>query len=127
MSTGLDILFTRPLRTFGAEVTLCGYRTLSKTGRAGRPYAPVATVFLFSKIIELIVPRVSSFGIRLLMKGSEGSAYRISPKGEAVRSPKSIKRLESPSGDKTKNSDSYAGYSNLVANIRIQTPRGHIW
>ena len=47
--------------------------------------------FLFSKIIELTVPRVSNFGICLLMKGSEGSAYRISPKGEAVRSPKSIK------------------------------------
>ena len=102
MSTRLDILFTLPLCMFEAEVTVCGRRTLSKTGRAGRPYTPVATVFLFSKIIELTVPRISNFGIRLLMKGSEGSAYRISPKVEAVRLPKSIKRLESPSGDKNK-------------------------
>ena len=53
-------------------------------------------MFLFSKIIELIVPRVSNFGIHLLMKGSEGSAYIISPKGEAARLPKLIERLGSP-------------------------------
>ena len=96
MSTSLDNLFTRSLRTFETGGTICGHRTLSKTGRTGRPYAPVATVSLFTRIIELTVPRVSNFGIHLLKKGSEGSAYRISPKGEAVRLPTLIKWLGLP-------------------------------
>ena len=48
VTTSLDILCTRPLRTFKAKGTVCGHRTLSKTGRAGRPYALMATVFLFA-------------------------------------------------------------------------------
>ena len=102
VSTSLDILLTRPLRTLGTRGTKCGHKTLSKTGRTSRPYAPIATVFLFTRKIILNAPCVSSFDVCLLKKGSEGPAYRISPKGEAVRSSKSIKRLESPSGDKSK-------------------------
>ena len=45
-------------------------------------------VFLFTRKIILNAPRFSGFDIGLLKKGSEGPAYRISPKGEAVRSPK---------------------------------------
>ena len=51
---------------------------MSKIGRTTRPYALAATVFLFSGIIEFIVPHTLSFSIRLLEKGSEGSTYRIS-------------------------------------------------
>ena len=96
MSTSLDILLTRPLRTLETKDAKYGHKTLSKTGRTSRPYAPIATMFLFTRIIILNAPRVSSFDICLLKKGSEGSAYRVSPKGEAVRLPKLIKRLGSP-------------------------------
>ena len=102
VSTSLNILFTQPLRTFETEGVVCGHRTLSKTGRTSRPYALIATVFLFTRIIILNTPHVSSSNICLLKKGLEGSAYRISPKGEAVRSPKSIERPESPPSDKNK-------------------------
>ena len=96
MSTSLDILLTRPLRTLETRGTKNGHKTLSKTGRTSRPYAPVATAFLFTRKITLNAPRVSSFNVCLLKKDSEGFAYRISPKGEAVRLPKLIERLGSP-------------------------------
>ena len=96
MSTSLHILFTRPLHTLETRGTKYGHKTLSKTGRTSRPYASVVTVFLFTRKIILNAPRVSSFDVCLLKKGSEGSAYRISPKGEAVRLPKLIKQLELP-------------------------------
>ena len=73
-----------------------GHKTLSKTGQTSRPYASVATVFLFTRKIMLNAPRVSSLDVCLLKKGLEGSAYRVSPKGEAVRLPKLIKQLGSP-------------------------------
>ena len=50
----------------------CGCKTLSKTRRTARPYAPTAMVFLFTRIIEFTVPHTPSFCIRLLEKGSEG-------------------------------------------------------
>ena len=78
MSTCLDILFARPLLTFKIGGVVCGCKTLSKTGQTARPYAPAATGFLFTGIIEFVVPRTPSFSIRLLEKGSEGSASRIS-------------------------------------------------
>ena len=59
---------------------VCGCKTLSKTGQTARPYAPAATVFLFTSIIEFIVPHTASFSLRLLEKGSEGSSCRISLK-----------------------------------------------
>ena len=96
MSTSLDILLTRPLRTLETKDAKYGHKTLSKTGRTSRPYAPTATVFLFTRIIILNAPVSPASNIYLLKKGSKGSAYRISPKGEAVRSPKPIKRLEPP-------------------------------
>ena len=76
-------------------------------------------MFLFARKIMLNASRVSSLDVCLLKKGSEGSAYKISPKGEAVRLPKLIKRLGSPPRYEKKNSNSYAGYSNLIANIRV--------
>ena len=96
VSTSLDILLTRPLCTLETRGAKNGHKTLSKTGRTSRPYAPVATMFLFTRKITLNAPRVSSFDVYLLKKDSEGSAYRISPKGEAVRLPKLIERLGSP-------------------------------
>ena len=96
MSTSLDILLTRPLRMLETRGTKYGHRTLSKTGRTSRPYASVATVCLFTRKIMLNAPRVSSFDVCLLRKDSKGSAYRISPKGEAIRLPKLIKRLGPP-------------------------------
>ena len=96
VSTSLDILLTRSLRTLETRGAKNGHKTLSKTGRTSRPYAPVATVFLFTRKITLNAPRVSSFDVCLLKKGLEGPAYRISPKGEAIRLPKLIERLGSP-------------------------------
>ena len=112
MSTSLDILLTRPLRTLETRGAKYGHKTLNKTRRTSRPYALIATVFLFTRKIILNAPRVSGFDICLLKNGSEGLAYRISRKGEAVRLPKSIGRLGPPTRyEKTKNIDSYAGYS----------------
>ena len=96
MSTSLDILLTRPLHTLEARGAKYEHKTLNKTGRTSRPYTSIATVFLFTRKIILNAPRVSGFDICLLKKGSEGLAYRISRKGEAVRLPKSIGRLRPP-------------------------------
>ena len=75
-------LFRHPLHptplTFKTGDMVCRRKTLSKTGRTARPYASVATVFLFTSIIEFTVPRTTSFCSRLLKKGSEGSSYIIS-------------------------------------------------
>ena len=96
MTTSLDILLTRPLRTLETKGATYRHKTLSKTGRTSRPYASVAMVFLFTRQIILNTPRISSFDACLRKKDSEGSAYRIPPMGEAVRLPKSIKRLGPP-------------------------------
>ena len=47
-------------------------------------------VFVFTNIIEFIVPHTPSFSIRLLKKGSEGSTYRISFKEKLSGRLKSI-------------------------------------
>ena len=52
--------------------------------------------FLFTRKTMLNAPRVSGFNVCLLKKGLEGSGYKVSPKGEAVRLPKLIKWLGSP-------------------------------
>ena len=49
MTTSLDILFTRPLRTLETRSMEYGHRTLSKTRRTGRPYTSVATVFSLTR------------------------------------------------------------------------------
>ena len=49
VSTSLDILLTRPLRTLATRGAKYGHKTLSKTGRTCRPYASIATVFLFTR------------------------------------------------------------------------------
>ena len=72
MSTSLDILLTRPLRTLETRGAKYGHKTLNKTRRTSRPYASIATVFLFTRKIILNAPRVSSFDVCLLKKGSEG-------------------------------------------------------
>ena len=56
VSTSLDILLTRPLRTLETRGTKYGHKTLSKTGRTSRPYALIATVFLFTRKIILNAP-----------------------------------------------------------------------
>ena len=76
----------------------------------------------------LNAPRISSFDVCLLKKGSEGSTYRISPKGEAVRLPKLIKRLGTPPRyEKQRIAILIQITSNLIVNIRARTPHGHIW
>ena len=57
---------------------VCGSETLSKTRQTARPYAPAAMAFLFTSIIKFTVLCTLSFSIRLLEKGSEGSACGIS-------------------------------------------------
>ena len=74
----------------------CGCKTLSTTRQIARPYAPVATVFLLTSIIEFIVPRSPSFSICLLEKGSEGSTCRISFKVKLSGRLKSIEWLGAP-------------------------------
>ena len=56
MSTSLDILLTRPLRTLETRGAKYGHKTLNKTGRTSRPYALIATVFLFTGKIILNAP-----------------------------------------------------------------------
>ena len=75
---------------------------MSKTGRTTRPYAPMATMFLFTSTIEFIVPRTPSFSIHLLEKGLEGSSYRISFKEKLSGHLKSIERLGSLPRDRNK-------------------------
>jgi len=96
MSTSLDIPLTRPLRTLETKGAAYGHKALSKTGRTSKPYAPIATVFLFTRKIILNAPASLVSTSAFSKKGSEGSAYGISPKEEAVRLPKLIKRLGSP-------------------------------
>ena len=56
MSTSLDIPLTRPLRTLETKGAAYGHKALSKTGRTSKPYAPIATVFLFTRKIILNAP-----------------------------------------------------------------------
>ena len=122
MSTSLDILLTRPLRTLETRGMKYGHKTLIKTRQISRPYASIATVFLFTRKIILNAPRVSGFDICLLKKGSEGPAYRISPKGEAIRLLKLIKWLGPPPRyEKQRIAILMQVTPNLVINIRAQT------
>ena len=72
MSTSLDIPLTRPLRTLETKGAAYGHKALSKTGRTSKPYAPIATVFLFTRKIILNAPRVPSFDVCLLKEGIGG-------------------------------------------------------
>ena len=56
MSTSLDILLTRPLRTLETKGAKYGHKTLNKTRRTSRPYTSIATVFLFTRKIILNAP-----------------------------------------------------------------------
>ena len=49
MSTSLDILLTRPLRTLETKGAKYGHKTLNKTRRTSRPYASIAMVLLFTR------------------------------------------------------------------------------
>ena len=93
---------------------------MSKIGRIARPYAPAATVFLFTSIIKFTVPRTPSFSIRLLEKGSEGSSYIISFKeklsGHLNQSNGSDRRREIG----TKNCDARVGYTDPVMNVGLE-------
>ena len=77
----------------------------------------MATVFLFTSIIELTVPRALSLSSRLPEKGSERSSCRTSFEekllGRLSHSSGSDRRQET----KTENGDAYAGYADLIANI----------
>ena len=72
---------------------------------------------MFTSIIEFIVPRIPSFNIRLLEKGSEGSTCRISLKeklpGHLSQLNDSYRRRKT----ETKNYDARAGHAGTVANV----------
>jgi len=72
MTTNLDILSTRPLRTLETKGATYRHKALSKIGRTSKPYAPIATVFLFTRKIMLNVSRVSSFDVCLPKEGIGG-------------------------------------------------------
>ena len=72
---------------------------------------------MFTSIVELTVPHAASLNPRLPEKGSEGSPCITSFEGKLSGRLKFIKRLGSPPRDKNKNSDAYAGYADLIANI----------
>ena len=72
MTTNPDILFTRPLRTLETKGATYRHKALSKTGRTSKPYAPIATVFLFTRKIMLNASRVSSFDVCLPKEGIGG-------------------------------------------------------
>jgi len=103
-----------------------GCKTLSRTRRTARPYAPVAMVFLFTSIIEFTVPRTTSFTSHLPKKGLGGSSYRISSEEKLSG------RLNQSNGSdrcretETKNGNAYAGYTDLVANVGPE-PRTNIF
>ena len=97
---------------------MCGCPTLSKTRRTARPYAPAAMAFLFTSIIEFTVPCTLSFSIRLLEKGLEGSACRISFKEKLSGRLSQSNGLDRCRETEKKNCDARAGYAGPVANIR---------
>ena len=72
MSTSLDIPLTRPLHTLETKGATYRHKALSKTGRTSKPYAPIATVFLFTRKIILNAPRVPSLNVCLLKEGIGG-------------------------------------------------------
>ena len=84
---------------------------MSKTGRTARPYAPVATAFLFTSVIEFVVPTPPSFSIRLLEKGSEGSTCGISFKEKLSGHPSRSNGSDRCREIETKNCGARAGYA----------------
>ena len=74
-------------------------------------------MFLFSSIIEFTVPRTLSFSIRLLEKGLEGSACRISFKEKLSGRLSQSNGLDRYREIGTKNCDDRAVYTGTVANI----------
>ena len=78
MSTSLDIPLTRRLRTLETKGAAYGHKALSKTGRTSKPYAPIATVFLFTRKIILNAPRVPSLDACLLKEGIGGVRLQLS-------------------------------------------------
>ena len=93
MSTSLDIPLTRPLRMLETKGAAYGHKALSKTGRTSNPTPRLLRCF-YSPEKSCSTPLASLVSTSAPPKrGSEGSAYRISPKGEAVRLPKLIEQL----------------------------------
>ena len=122
MTTNLDILSTRPLRTLETKGATYRHKALGKTGRTSKPYAPIATVFLFTRKIMLNVSRVSSFDVCLPKEGIGGVRLQNLPQRRSCQ----VAQVNRTSSDchrdtKTKNSNSYAGFSNLVTNVRART------
>ena len=118
MSICLNTLFVRPLLTFKTGSTVCGYKTLNTTGRTVRPYVSTATVFLFTSIIKLTVPRAASLSSRLPEKGSEGSPCRTSFEGKLLGRLSQLSGSDHRRETKTKNGNAYVGYADLIANFR---------
>ena len=96
---------------------MCGCKTLSKTRRTTRLYAPTATVFLFNSIIKFTVPRTPSFSIRLLEKGSEGSACGISFKEKLLGRPSQSNGSNRCQETEKKNCNALTGYAVPIANV----------
>ena len=77
----------------------------------------MATVFLFTSIIELTVPRTASLSSPLLEKGSEGSPCKTSFEEKLLGCLNQSSGSDHRQETQTKNGDAYAGYANLIANV----------
>ena len=77
-------------------------------------------MFLFTSIIKFTVPRTPSFSIRLLEKGSEGSAYRISFKEKLSGRLSQSNSLDHCREIETKNCDAHAGHASPIANAGLE-------
>ena len=119
MTTSLDIPRTRPLSTLETKGATYRHKALSKTGRTSKPYAPIATVFLFTRKIILNALRVSSFDVCLLKEGIGGAHLRNLPPKEKLTANRTARIVTETL--KQRIAILMQGISNLVTNVRART------
>ena len=122
MSTSLDILLTRPLRTLETRGAKYGHKTLNKTRRTSRPYASIAMVFLFTRKIILNAPAslasTSAFSRRVQRGSPTESPAKEKLSGGPSRSDSSDRHQDTK---KQRIAILMQVTPNLVTNIRAQT------
>jgi len=119
MTTSLDIPHTRPFSTLETKGATYRHKALSKTGRTSKPYAPIATVFLFTRKIILNALRVSSFDVCLLKEGIGGAHLRNLPPKEKLTANRTARIVTETL--KQRIAILMQGISNLVTNVRART------
>jgi len=119
MTTSLDIPHTRPLSTLETKGATYRHKALSKTGRTSKPYAPIATVFLFTRKIILNALRVSSFDVCLLKEGIGGAHLWNLPPKEKLTANRTARIVTETL--KQRIAILMQGISNLVMNVRART------